>query len=210
VPVAGVAVALHFDGTTVRSRPITAHFRARSARRWLLTTLVAVGLASLSAVVPTAAADSASELEVKAAFILNFLKFVEWPTPPPAGDAPPLVVIVVGDDPLAPALKSAAASATVTGRQIQLRIVKPGAAIEGAHMVFIAASEHRQLASILRQLEGHPVLTVGATEGFADSGVVLNLVVRDRKVRVEANTAAASRARLRVSAHLLRLARIVG
>ena len=54
------------------------------------------------------------------------------------------------------------------------------------------------------------MLTVGATDGFAASGVVLNLVVRDRKVRVEANTAAAARARLRVSAQLLRLARIVG
>jgi hypothetical protein len=93
---------------------------------------------------------------------------------------------------------------------VQVRAVRAGAAIEGAHMVFIAGSERQQLPAILRQLDGHPVLTVAATDGFAESGVVLNLVVRDRKVRVEANTAAASRARLRVSAHLLRLARIVG
>jgi hypothetical protein len=182
--------------------------RPNSRSRRLLTTLVAVGLASLSAVVPTRAADAVSELQVKAAFVLNFLKFVEWPAAP-AGD-PPLVVLVVGDDPLTPALKAAAATASVMGRPIQLRAARPGDALEGAHMVFIASSEQRQLPAILRQLEGHPVLTVGATEGFADSGVVLNLVVRDRRVRVEANTAAASRARLRVSAHLLRLARIVG
>jgi hypothetical protein len=194
----------------VEFRSFTARFRAICPRRRLLTLLVAVGLASLSAVRPTRAADTPSELEVKAAFILNFLKFVEWPADRGTLELPPLRVLVIGDDPLTPVLKSAAASASVTGRAIQLRTVRPGASIEGAHMVFIAASEHRQLAAILRQLEGHAILTVGATEGFADSGVVLNLVVRDRKVRVEANTAAASRARLRVSAHLLRLARIVG
>jgi hypothetical protein len=204
-----VADALQFATGTVKSRSSTARFRQNRLARRLLAILAAVGLSSFSAVLPTRAAEQVSELDVKAAFILNFLKFVEWPAAPAAGDSS-IVVLLVGDDPLIPALKSAAASASVTGRPIQFRAVRPGASIEGAHMVFIAASEQRQLPAILRRLEGQPVLTVGATEGFADSGVVLNLVVRDRKVRVEANTAAASRARLRVSAHLLRLARIVG
>jgi len=79
-----------------------------------------------------------------------------------------------------------------------------------AHLVFIAASEQRQLPAILRELEGRGVLTVGDTPGFAESGVVLNLVMKDQRVRFEANAAAAARARLRLSSHLLRMARMVG
>lgn len=158
---------------------------------------------------PTRAQGPVSELEVKAAFVLNFLKFVEWPDTH-AATTSPVIVLVVGDDPLVEAITATSGQTRVAGRPVHVRAVRAGAAIEGAHMVFIAASERQQLPAILRQLDGHPVLTVAATDGFAESGVVLNLVVRDRKVRVEANTAAASRARLRVSAHLLRLARIVG
>jgi hypothetical protein len=181
-----------------------------SAGARLVAAFLLVGLTFAGVDRPTRAAEPASELEVKAAFLLNFLKFVEWPAGATSSAAGPVIVLVVGSDPLTPVLQAAAARTTVAGRRLQVRTVVPGAAIEGAHMVFVAGSERHQLPAILRRLDGHAVLTVGAAEGFADAGVVLNLVVRDRRVRVEANTAAASRARLRVSAHLLRLARIVG
>ena len=137
------------------------------------------------------------------------LEFVDWPEARDPATSP-VLVLAVGDDPLVQLITATAGHTRVAGRPVQVRAVRAGAAIEGAHMVFIAGSERHQLPALLRQLDGYPVLTVAATDGFAESGVVLNLVVRDRKVRVEANTAAASRARLRVSAHLLRVARLVG
>jgi hypothetical protein len=68
----------------------------------------------------------------------------------------------------------------------------------------------RNLAAILRETEGRPVLTIGDTDGFAQAGVILNLYTFDQRVRIEANTTAAARAGLRLSSQLLRLARIVG
>jgi hypothetical protein len=202
-------MALPLSSRTVTTRSWTARFRPADAGARALLRLVAVGISLFGVASPTRALEPASELEVKAAFILNFLKFVDWPDAH-APATSPVLVLAVGEDPLVRVITATAGQTRVAGRPVQVRAVRAGAAIEGAHMVFIAGSERHQLPAILRQLDGHPVLTVAATDGFAESGVVLNLVVRDRKVRVEANTAAASRARLRVSAHLLRLARIVG
>ena len=190
---------------------VTAGNRHARARRRIVAVAVLAGISLLVVARPTrAAVEPASELGVKAAFIINFLKFVEWPSESQAADGAPLVIVMIGDDPLTVAVTEAAAGVLIGGRPVKVRREKAGASFKDGHAVFIATSEEAQLPAILRQLEGRAVLTVGATDGFADSGVVLNLVVRDRKVRVEANTGAAARARLRVSAHLLRLARIVG
>jgi hypothetical protein len=204
-----VAVGLHFDPTTVTTCSKTAEKRLICAGRRAWAAAVVAGISLLGVAAPTLAIEPASELAVKAAFIVNFLKFVEWPDQA-ATAGQPLVIVMIGDDPLAAVLKDVVAGINVGGRPVQLRAAKTASSVDDGHVVFISGSQHAQLPAILRQLDGRAVLTVGATDGFAASGVVLNLVVRDRKVRVEANTTAAARARLRVSAHLLRLARIVG
>ena len=170
--------------------------------------MMIVGLALAGVGTPTLrAAEQPSELSVKAAFVVSFLKFVEWP---PAAPGTPLVLVLVGEAPIAAALKDSTVGLLVGGRPVQVRIARTLSEIDDAHAVFISAGEHQQVPAILRQLDRKSVLTIGDSEGFAASGVVLNMVMQDHKVRVEANTAAAARARLRVSAHLLRLARIVG
>jgi len=165
----------------------------------------ALGLVGTS----TLFAGPPSELQVKAAFVLNFLNFVEWPAES-LGPAAPLVIVVIGDDPIGTTL-----SESTVGRMVGTHrlVVKTGArAADGAsaHLVFIPQSERRQLPAILHVLDGRLVLTVGDTPGYAESGVMLNLVVQDQRVRFEANTAAAARAGVHLSSHLLRIARIVG
>jgi hypothetical protein len=148
------------------------------------------------------------ERQVKAAFLLNFLKFVTWPEPP-AADAP-LVIAVVDDDDLARAL-DAATRGTPGGRPVVVRTATAGQALDPVpHLLYIGGSDREKLAGLLRELEGRPVLTVSDSEGFGASGVVLNFYASDKRIRFEANTTAASRAGLRISSHLLRLARIVG
>jgi hypothetical protein len=169
--------------------------------------LAIVGLALTAVVTPTLRAGQPSETSLKAAFVVSFLKFVEWPPVPPGT---PLVLVLVGDAPIASALKDSTAGLQVGGRPVHVRVADGTAALGDAHAVFIAATEHEQVPAILRALDRRSVLTIGDTDGFAASGVVLNLVMQDHRVRVEANTAAAARAGLKVSAHLLRLARIVG
>ncbi len=148
--------------------------------------------------------------QVKAAFVLNFLKFVTWPGAQ-AGEAGAIDVVVLGADDLAKALSHASAGQQVAGRAIVVRSVRKAADIGDApHLLFIGASERDRLPALLRQFEGRPVLTVGDAAGYGTAGVVLNFYTSDTRIRFEANTNAAARAGLQISSHLLRLARIVG
>jgi hypothetical protein len=147
--------------------------------------------------------------QVKAAFVLNFLKFVTWPAPAPADG--PLHVAVVGADDFAKALGQASAGQQIAGRAIVVRAVRTAGDVGAPpHLLYIGASERDRLPVLLRQVEGRPVLTVGDGAGFGAAGVVLNFYTSDTRIRFEANTTAAARARLQISSHLLRLARIVG
>jgi hypothetical protein len=150
------------------------------------------------------------DAQVKAAFLLNFLKFVTWPDPQ-ASSSEPLEVIVLGDDGLARVLEQAAAKQAVGGRPIVVRAVRSARDLpEAPALLFIGATEKNRLAGLLRQYEGRPVLTVGDGAGYGAAGVVLNFYTSDTRIRFEANTTAAARAGLQISSHLLRLARIVG
>jgi hypothetical protein len=159
---------------------------------------------------PTPVATQFDHQQVKAAFLLNFLKFVTWPEhAAPAGA--PIVIAIIGADDLARALEQEAAGQMVGGRSVSVRSVHTLAEARPLpHLLFIGASERDRLPVLLRQLEGRPVLTVGDAAGYGTAGVVLNFYTSDSRIRFEANTTAAARAGLQISSHLLRLARIVG
>jgi hypothetical protein len=147
---------------------------------------------------------------VKAAFVTNFPLFVDWPASQ-LGAAPlPLVIAVLGDPEFAAVLEQSAVGKAVGGHPIQVKKVARAEEARDAHLLFIGAAEAANLPGILKTIEDCALLTVGDTDGFARAGVVLNLYTFDQRIRIEVNTAAAARARLRLSAHLLRIARIVG
>jgi hypothetical protein len=190
--------------------PISQVSRQETRSRLRATLLAVVGLAFVSVGAATLCGDQASELEVKAAFLVNFLKFVEWPADRLPDATTPYVIAVIGGESFGAALQNATADRTIAARKVTVRIVPYISEVGHAHLVFISGSQQRQLPAILRELDGKSVLTVGDTPGYAESGVMLNLVVQDQRVRFEANTAAVARSRLRLSSHLLRIARIVG
>jgi hypothetical protein len=159
---------------------------------------------------PSRATAQFDDRQVKAAFVLNFLKFVTWPAAPAAPDSP-IEVVVLGADDLARALAQASTGQQIAGRAVVVRSIrKTGDIGDSPHLLFIGASERDRLPVLLRQLEGRPVLTVGDAAGYGTAGVVLNFYTSDSRIRFEANTTAAARAGLQISSHLLRLARIVG
>lgn len=158
---------------------------------------------------PSRATAQFDDRQVKAAFVLNFLKFVTWP--PADAPAGPLEVVVLGADDLAKAVTDASAGQQINGRAVLVKAVRRTTDIGGTpHLLFIGASERERLPVLLRQFEGRPVLTVGDGNGYGSAGVVLNFYTSDTRIRFEANTTAAARAGLQISSHLLRLARIVG
>lgn len=149
-------------------------------------------------------AQRPTEYEVKAAFIYNFAKFVEWQKP--ADEALPLCII--GDDPFGSAIKNVEGK-TVAGKRIAVRRIKSLEELKGCQMLFISSSEKRKLGEITGLAKDIGILTISDTENFAEKGVVINLYMEEDNVRFEINIDAASDARLKINSRLLSLARIV-
>lgn len=154
-------------------------------------------------------AQAVNEYQVKAAFLYNFAKFVEWPAAP-AGPSPDrLALCIIGQDPFGDVLDQLTKGKTVNGRELVVRRLTGSEEAQGCQMVFIAASERRRIPAILEGLRRADVLTVGETESFAQLGGVINFVRQGDRVHFEINLDAAERAGLRISSKLLSLAKIV-
>jgi hypothetical protein len=160
-------------------------------------------VATASAAPPRAS----SEYEVKAAFIYNFAKFVEWPSA--AGADMPFVVTVLGEDPFGQALEDALRGKSVGGRPIVLRRARALDEVGPSQILFISDSEKPALPSILEELATDPVLTVGDMGQFAARGGVIGFRLEGERIRLDVSLAAAERSRLRLSSQLLQIARIV-
>jgi hypothetical protein len=150
-----------------------------------------------------------TEGEVKAAFLLNVARFVEWPCGVLAGRESPLVIGIVGEDSLARVLPEWVRGAEVHGRPCQIRQVEPGAELTGCHVVYISRSLAGRTREILGQVRGRPVLTVSELEGFAQQGGMIGFTPGDTTVRFDVNAGAAAAAELRLSSRLLAVARSV-
>jgi len=146
-----------------------------------------------------------NEYQVKAAFILNFAKFVEWPLDA-FGDGGVLVVGVIGDDPFGGALDQLNGY-TANGRRLRTKRLRWGDNLRACQILFISASEVRNLEKILESIRGTSVLTIGETPKFNRSGGMIRFVIQNNKVRFEINAAAAEQARLRISSKLLALSK---
>lgn len=169
--------------------------------RAILALCLALGTVAL------AAGAGPGEYEVKAAFLYNFARFVEWPDAP--GGAEPFVVTVLGRDPFGSALDDTLRGKAIDRRPVVVRRVSRPEDLGKSQIVFICDSEKDRLPAILKGLESAPVLTVGEMSDFAERGGVIRFKVEQDRVRLEINVAAAARSRLRISSQLLKLARIV-
>ncbi len=173
-----------------------------------LLLLVAISFLFQAASPRIAWADStqAGEYQVKAAFILNFAGFIDWPDTARGSGA--FVIGVLGRDPFESSIDSLRGK-TAKGRKVIIRRYEDPEEVRDADILFISASEKRTLPHILKTLRNRPVLTVGDHPGFARSGVMINLVLLKKRVGFEVNTQAAQRAGLRISSQLLKLAKEV-
>jgi len=165
--------------------------------------LVAVAAAVLLA--PSLSA-AVSEYSVKAAFLLNFGKYVEWPETA-IGSA--LDICVLGRDPFGATLDETVAGRTVGSRNVKARRVSDVSQASGCNILFVSRDEQARVDAVLASLAGSPVLLVGEQDRFARQGGMINFVEVDQKVRFEINEAAAKKAGLKISSQLLKLATIV-
>jgi len=149
------------------------------------------------------------EHEVKAAYINNFARFVEWPDSAFSDAASPIVIGILGDDPFGQTLDIIVSGKHAQGRPIQITRYAGRADIDTCHILFISASEEHNLDAILQDVGRRPVLTVGDTERYARRGCIANLFLEGERVRFRVNVDAVERSGLMISARLLRLAHIV-
>ncbi len=150
------------------------------------------------------------EYQVKAAFLYNFAKFVEWPPGTFKTDKDPIRICVLGQDPFGPTLDNAVNGRKVLGRAFVIMPISDAAHASECQELFVSSSERRHLRSILANLRTAAVLTVGETEGFAAQGGMVNFKLEDGRVRLEINVDAAEEAKLRISSKVLNLSEIVG
>ena len=172
------------------------------------TCIVAIGILGLA---PRLLAQGASptEYQIKAAFLYNFARFVEWPASALPDSARALILGILGEDPFGPEIDRIVEGKTVNGRRLEIRRLKDTDSLNGCHILFVSTSEGRRLPRILEALRLLPVLTVGDFESFAGRGGIIDFVLEENRIRFEINQEAAERAGLKISSKLLKLATLV-
>jgi hypothetical protein len=160
-------------------------------------------LATVLLLSPQLAAQTQSEFKVKAAYVFNLTKYVEWPA---AGNQ--VGICVVGEGPMAQALGELAGKVSESRRIIV--VASPSDAdLKRCDLVYITYSSPKKIASVLEKLSGRSVLTVGEVTSFTRLNGMMALLTVGEHIQIEVNLQACQRASLKVSSKLLSLARIV-
>lgn len=152
---------------------------------------------------------TATEYEIKAAFLYNFAKFVEWPPSVFTDSKQPFNICVLGADPFGRSLDDAVLGKTVASHPVAVTRARLVQELPDCHILFIAGAQRSSLSEILGRFRGKNVLIVGETEDFASTGGTIQFVLEGNHVRFAINPDAAERAGLKISSKLLALAVVV-
>ncbi len=183
--------------------------------RGVIVAPVLVALLLCAAGTYSQSVDSDKVVKVKAAYILNFAKFIKWPLEENKEADEPLVIGVLGHDPFGSVLDRTLADRSVEGRTFSVRrfdVDDEGPTVDelkSCDMLFISSSEETRVERWLEILKGSDVVTVSDIPQFASRGGMLGFVLAERRIVFEANLQEIDKAKVEVSSKLLRLARIV-
>lgn len=150
-----------------------------------------------------------AEYQIKAAFLLKFLDFVDWPPAAIERADGPFVIGVLGSKTLGDALDRIAAGRRVNGHPVHVRVVSHDESAAGLQMLFVGHAENSRLAGFASATDGQPLLLVAEFESALAQGAMINFIVVDDKVRFDVSLRAAERGGLKISARLLAVARTV-
>jgi len=158
---------------------------------------------------PIQAQSGSKEHQLKAAFLFNFTKFVEWDAASFDSPDAPLVIGILGSNAFGNEVEHAVKGRKVNGRPLVVRKLRSAGEARGTHLLFISSEEDGHAAGIINSVRGAPVLTVGESAAFARAGGAITFAIESGKVRFDINTTAAERASVRISSQLQKLARSV-
>jgi hypothetical protein len=194
-------------------RPFFSNLRIRTAegsmvRRILITTFVSLAILTGGSSIVNAEPGNSPEYLIKAAYLYNFMKFVEWPPEAFRDRLSPIDLYILGTDPFGEVLGSIS-DKVIKGRRLRIKHVNRVDQISGGHILFISASEKENLRHTLRAVRNSAILTVSEMNGFAQQGGIINFITVENKIQFEINPDAAQQSRLKIGSQLLRLAKIV-
>ena len=168
-------------------------------RRASVAACVLVGAAG------TAGAQQTLEPEVKAAFLYNFTRYVEWP-PGMSPPSEPFRLCVVAEDVIRGAIKLTVAGESVNGRPLVMTEPQTPEEARTCQILFVGRSESQRASRLLAAVRDQPVLTVSDAARFAQQGGIIEFLLQDNRVRFDVNLSSAQRSQLRISSQLLRVA----
>jgi hypothetical protein len=169
--------------------------------------------AAAALLVSMPALPASGEYQVKAVFLFNFARFVDWPAVTFVSASSPFSLCVYGDDPFGPDLDAVVHGETVGGRPMVVRRLHGLPQLReagGCQIVYITGSADRELEAVVAELDRRATLTVSDLEGAAQRGAMVRMMTVNGKIRLRINIDAVRAARLTVSSNLLRAAEIVG
>ena len=181
-------------------------------RLGILIAVLGMTLNSTSAGAQAGDASNSSEYLIKAGFIYNFAKFVEWPGNSFSQADSPIVIGVLGTDPFGNVLDRIVEDKKIGSRGFVVRRFKWGKDLKDlkeCKILFVSVSEKAHIDEIVQSVKGLPILTVGETPSFAERGGIIRFTLEDNRVRFEVNVDAARQAELNISSRLLTLAKII-
>jgi hypothetical protein len=153
--------------------------------------------------------EALTESEIKASYLLNFVRFTDW-----SGGANsshrPLTICVAGKDAFTPPVLADLAKQTIAGRSLQIRILSDVQPIPHCHVLFVGDSEDERVVELIEAARSWQVLTVGETTKFRSAGGMIRFFESDGTIRFEVNADALSRSPLKLSSRLLSVAKVVG
>ena len=172
-------------------------------KTWTLLLLLAIGK-------PFYCLAHESEYQIKAVFLEQFTRFIEWPKQSGTPDAiQPFTIAVIGQNPFDTLLEDIYIHRKIQDRAVNIQYFSSPDEIKDCHILFISKTNKQQLSEILSYTQNKPILTIGDTEGFAQQGVLINFYLTEDNVKFEINEKGFHQSGLNVSYILLNLAKIV-
>lgn len=171
--------------------------------------LLSAALALLCMSPLTSVAQRTTDIRLEAAYIYNFAKFVEWPPFKFPNSSTPVRFCVLNDFAFQSELNRALSARTISGRTLEVALLRDASQALQCHVLFINAAQERQVEHLLKPLRSASVLTVGETDGFLDEGGMINFSLQNDQVQFRINRKAAQEANLYLSSRLLSLAKKV-
>jgi hypothetical protein len=181
--------------------------RAHSPWSWLMAAAMAVILITAPGL--RAQNSKPTDFQVKAAYLYNFGRFVQWPANSAAANSNSFTICILGQDPFGPILDATLAGQTIANKSVVARHISSSQESANCQILFLSSSEDSRLNKIIESLDKAAVLTVSDMPQFSQRGGMIQFVLEGNRVRFEVNLTASQNAGLALSSELLKVATAV-